>query len=221
MLDDLKIRNKLILLLAGPLVITLLLSALGAKDRKASASDSSRVERLVTTSNANADVVAALQQEAVFSASFVGSDRKAWKAELTDARAATDAALGQAIPKMAHAGGGSAVATAAELAEGAAEKLGFYRKTVDQGFRNDQLDQLVVNYGQLEDTFLAVNTSIADAVSDPQAAADLRGGAALATYKSSIATQAALLAGGVEVGELAPRAFDVLEGAASAEQQQL
>ncbi|MCB0961685.1 MAG: nitrate- and nitrite sensing domain-containing protein, partial [Acidimicrobiales bacterium] len=216
------IRNKLILLLAGPLVITLLLSALGARDRKASAAESSRVERLVNASRANSDVVDALQGEALASAAFVGSGRARWDDELAAARKAADEALSVALPRLdGIAGSSAAVGSAVGLAKGAAEKLAFYRDSVDQGFRADQLSELVVNYGQLEDTFLAVNANVTETVDDPQAAADLRGAAALAAYKAAIATQGALLAGAAEVGRFDEKAFDTFEKAVAQEQRTL
>lgn len=222
MFDDLKIRNKLILLLAGPLIITLLLSALGARDRKASANESSEVEQLVAASKASSDVVDALQQEALYSSAYVGADREAWEQEVGTARKATDTVLATAVPQIdAVRGTSPSVDAAVGLAQGAAEKLTFYRQSVDQGFRTDQISELVINYGQLEDTFLAVNANINDAVSDPQAAADLRGAAALATYKSAVATQSALLAGAAEAGTLDEKAYDALRTARTAEQRQL
>jgi signal transduction histidine kinase len=220
--DDLKIRTKLILLLAGPLLITLLLSALGARDRQASANESRAVDRLVSLSSANSDVVDALQVESLYSSAFVGSDRAGWSDELASARAATDAALGEALPRLDDLGGSSAAVTSsAGLAKGAADKLGFYRDSVDQGFRPDQLDELVVNYGQLQDAFVAVSTNVADSVSDPRAAADLRGASALASYKSTIATQGALLAGAGELGTMDEGATTVFDEARAKEQSQL
>lgn len=223
MFDDLKIRSKLILLMAGPIVIILMLSALGAQDRRASASDSRQVEDLVTLARANSDVVDALQQEALYSSAFIGTDRASWSEELEAARADTDASLAAALPRLARAGGGSAaVQTAADLAVGAAEKLGPYRGTVDQGFRPDQFSELVVNYGELQNTFLAVNTNVSDTISDPQAAADLRGASALAAYKSSIAQQGALLAGAAGQGSFgSDQAFQLLQEQIRAEERQL
>jgi signal transduction histidine kinase len=220
--DDLKIRTKLILLLAGPLLITLLLSALGARDRQSSASESRAVEKLVTLTSANADVVDALQQESLYSAAFVGSDRGAWADEVEAARAASDEALAVALPRLGDLGGASSgVRSSAALATGAADKLGFYRDAVDQGFRSDQIDELVVNYSQIQDAFGAVSTNVADSVEDPQAAADLRGAAALGAYKASIAKQGALLAGAGEVGSMDAGSVAVFAEAAEAEQRQL
>jgi len=218
--DDLKIRNKLILLLAGPLIITLLLSALGARDRRESASESNKVKSLVSVAKLNSQVVAALQQEVLYSATYVASERDAWSEDLESARKGTDEALAGTLPALEGIGGGSDVESAAGLAVGAVDKLGFYRRTVDQGFTSAQLDQLIVNFTQIQETFLAVNTNIATALTDPQVASDLRSANALASYKMSVATQAALFSSAAEVGEFYPSAHDIFIGASDTEQQQ-
>jgi len=221
--DDLKIRNKLILLLAGPLLITLLLSALGARDRQSSAADSRKVERLVSLSKANSDVVDALQQESLYSSAFVGADRSAWSEELASARKDADAVIEASTPRLQDLGDASAgVTSTAALALGAIDKLAFFRDSVDQGFRPDQVNELVVNYAQLQDTFLAVNTNVGDTVTDPEAAAELRGASALASYKSAIAIQGALLSGASERGSFGgDETFGVFRTAVDAEQNQL
>ncbi len=224
MFDDLKIRNKLILLMAGPIVIILLLSALGARDRRSSAAESRNVAKLVTVARINSDVADALQQEALYSAAYVGSDRTAWEKELKAARANSDTVLGQALPVLDGGlrGTADAIQTAASLSVGAADKLGFYRKSVDQGFRPDQVNEMVVSYGDLQDTFLAVNTNIADTTTDPQAAADLRSAAALGGYKSSLGRQGALLAGAAELGSFgSEKTFSLFEKAQTTETTQL
>lgn len=202
MFDDLKIRNKLILLMAGPIVIILLLAALGARSRQASAAESREVETLVTVAKADSDVIDALQKEAIASAARLGSDRQSWADEVAAARAETDTALQAALPRLEGGLGGTttSIRSAASLAVGAADKLSYYRETVDQGLRPDQLNELVVNYGDIEETFHAVNTNIVDAVDDSQAATELRGAAALAAYKSALARQGALAAGAAELG---------------------
>ena len=224
MFDDLKIRNKLILLMAGPIVIILLLSALGARDRRASAAESRDVAKLVTVARLNSDVADALQQEALYSAAYVGSDREAWEKELKAARTNTNTVMDQALPVLQGGlrGTSEAVQSAAGLAAGAADKLAFYRESVDQGFRPDQVNELVVSYGDLQNTFNAVNANVADNMSDPQAAAELRSAAALAAYKSSLARQGAMIAGAAEQGTFgSDRAFSVYEKAQASEKSQL
>jgi signal transduction histidine kinase len=222
--DDLKIRNKLILLMAGPIVIILLLSALGARDRRDAAADSRNVADLVTIARLDTDVADALQQEALYSAAYVGSDRAAWEKELKAARANTNTVMDQALPVLQGGLGGTdeAIQTSAGLAVGAADKLGFYRESVDQGFRANQVNELVVSYSDLWGTFLAVNTNIADSMTDPQAAAELRSASALAAYKSSLARQGSLLAGAAEQGSFgSDKAFGLFEKAQASEKSQL
>jgi signal transduction histidine kinase len=222
--DDLKIRNKLILLMAGPIAIILLLAALGAKDRRESAAESRDVARLVTIARLNSDAADALQQEALYSSAYVGSNRKAWEKELKAARANTDTVMGQAVPVLQGGLGGTdeSIQSAAGLALGAADKLGFYRKSIDQGFEPGQFDEVVVSYGDLQNTFLAVNANIGDTMSDPQAAAELGSASALGSYKSSLARQGALIAGAAETGSFgSDKAFDLYEKAQTSEKSQL
>ncbi len=212
MFDDLKIRNKLILLVAGPLVIIVLLAALGARSRQDTASASQRVERLVSVSRANSTVVDALQAEALYSTAFVGSDRSSWKAEMAEARKATDQALADTLARLEDTQSTSANYRAASgLASDAANKLIYIRETVDQGYR---WEQAADTYGALQDTFLAVNQTVTEAISDPQVAGQLRTAGALANYKASIAAQSSLLVGAVEAGGFGDnRVFALLRGA--------
>jgi len=222
--DDLKIRNKLILLMAGPIAIILLLSALGAKDRRESAAESRDVAKLVAIARLNSDVADALQQEALYSAAYVGSDRTAWEKELKAARANTDTVMNQAVPVLQDGLGGTddAIQSAAGLAVGAADKLGFYRESVDQGFRPEQFNEMVVSYGDLQNTFLAVNTNIGDSMSDPQAASELRAAAALGAYKASLARQGALITGAAETGSFgSTKTYDLFQKAQTSERSQL
>ena len=226
MFDDLKIRNKLILLMAGPIAIILLLSALGAQDRRESAAESRDVAKLVTIARLNSDVADALQQEALYSSAYVGSGQKAWAKELKAARANTDTVMGQAVPVLQDGLGGTdeSIQSAASLAVGAADKLGFYRKSIDQGFEPDQFSEVVVSYGDLQNTFLAVNTNVGDTMSDPQAAAELRSASALGAYKASLARQGALIAGAAETpsGTFgSAKTFDLFRKAQTSEKSQL
>jgi len=197
--DDLKIRNKLILLVAGPIVIIVLLAALGARSRQATADDSRSVESLVSVSQANSNVVDALQQESLYSSAFVGADREAWQSQVLTTRRATDAALADALARLRaeQAHGTPAFRSAATLAIDAADKLTYIRKTVDQGYR---FDQVASTYAALQDTFLATNATVTEAVTDPKVSVELRTGAALAAYKSALAQQASILVGAAEQG---------------------
>ena len=199
MLDDLNIRSKLVLLVAGPIIIVVLLSAIGARSRQESASTSGRVEKLVAVAQADSDVVDALQQEALYSAAFVGSDHKSWTKEVATARKNTDIVMATAIGRLnGESGGGAAgYGSARTLAVDSADKLSYIRKTVDQGYR---WDQAVSVYAATEENFLSVNSAIADSLSDPQAGSQLRTAAALASYKASIASEGAVLAGAGEAG---------------------
>ena len=73
MFDGLKIRNKLVLLVAGPMVIIVLLAALGASSRRDTADRSADVATLVTAAERNATLVDALQNESIYSTGYVAS----------------------------------------------------------------------------------------------------------------------------------------------------
>jgi signal transduction histidine kinase len=197
--DDLKIRSKLILLVAGPIVIIVLLAAIGSRSRQDTADASRRVERLVGVAQANGDVVDALQAESLTSTSFVASDRSTGAEELEAARADTDRALETALAQLQGEARStsSAFRSTAGLAVDSADKLTYIREAVDQGYR---WEQVATTYAAVEQTFLAVNDTVAEAITDPQVAGNLRTGAALASYKAALARQGSLLAGGAEQG---------------------
>jgi signal transduction histidine kinase len=195
--DDLSIRNKLILLLAGPIVIIVLLAATGARSRLDSASDSRRVERQVALARASSDIVDALQHEGLASAAYVASGRKAHADEVKATRAATDKVLGERLDDIA--GAPSSFSSSASLAVAAAKKLGYVRDAVDQGYR---WDQVAVTYADTQDTFLAFAAAVTDTVTDAGAAAELRTAATLDAYKSYLARQGAIVSAAAEAGGL-------------------
>lgn len=219
MFEDLKIRTKLVLLVAGPLVIVLLLAALGARSRLSSAADSKQVSSLVSVARADSDVVDALQQEAVYTSAFIGSDRERWEGELAKARKGTDVVLKVALDRLEGDGGSTpGYRSTMSLAIDAAGKLPYIRETVDQGYR---WEQAATTYTQLQQTFLSVNSSIADAIEDPQAGAQLRTTTALASYKASLAHQGALVTGAAEAGGFdTPAAYQLLTSSVTRESGQ-
>ncbi len=216
MFDDLKIRNKLVLLVAGPIVIIVLLAALGARSRQATADGSQRVQGLVGVAQSNSDVVNSLQQESLVSTTFVASGRKGSDTGLTRARKATDATLAVALDHLRSNQGASAtVRSGSTLAIDAADKLSSIRDAVDQGYR---WDQVATTYASTEGTFLSVNDTISEAVTDPEVASELRTGAALAAYKAAIAQQGSLLAGAAAQGGFgADGSFALLKSAVANE----
>jgi hypothetical protein len=216
---DLRIRNKLIVLVAGPIVVLVVLAGLGAQARRDTAGDSRRVERLVAVARANADVVDALQQESLFSTAHVAADRAAWDGELEAARVDTDGALAGALDRLASNRATSpAFRSTATLANDAAEKLVYIRAAVDQGYT---WDQVATTYTSLQTTFLAVNDTVGDALTDFQVGAQLRTGAALGAYKAAIAQQGSLLVGAAQQGGFEADGSSALFGdAVAAEQSQ-
>ena len=198
MFDDLKIRNKLVLLVAGPLVIIVLLAAMGAQSRRDTANSSRNVEELAALARANSDVVHSLQRESIYSTSFVAADRAQWSEEVGAARTATDASIADALERQqAHFDTSAAFRSASTLAADAANKLEYIRSAVDQGYR---WDQVTVTYEAVQDTFLEVNDAIAATLTDPQVANDLRTAGALAGFKATIAKQGAVMVGAAQVG---------------------
>ena len=198
MFDDLKIRNKLVLLVAGPIVIIVLLAALGVQARTATATEAAQVERLVGVARADSDVVDALQQESLYSTALVAGGSEEWKSQVLRAREATDVAVKAAVAELeANQGTSSGFRSSSTLAVDAADKLQYIREAVDQGYR---WDQVVTSYASLQTSFLAVNDSVTEAVVDPAVAGDLRTASALAAYKSAVARQSAVLVGATLAG---------------------
>ncbi len=220
MFDDLKIRNKLVLLVAGPIVIIVLLAVLGARSRQGTADASRQVERLVAVAQANSNVVDALQQESLYSTAHVGSARTTWKSGLTKTRAATDQALTESLMHLRdNLGTSPGFRSASTLAIDAADKLTYIRQTVDQGYR---WDQVATTYGSLQRTFLSVNEAIPEVITDPQVSGQLRTGASLAAYKAALSRQSSLLAGALHQGGFAVEgSFGLLKAAAADESSQM
>ncbi|NLD75937.1 MAG: sensor histidine kinase [Acidimicrobiales bacterium] len=198
MFDDLKIRNKLVLLVAGPLVIIVLLAGLGAQSRRDTASASRNVEELAALAKSNSDVVDSLQRESIYSTSHVASDRSSWADEMNAARTRTDEVVADSLRRQeALSGTSAAFRSASTLATDAVDKLEYIRSAVDQGYR---WDQVTVTYEAVQDTFLEVNDAIAANLTDPQVANDLRTAAALASFKATISQQGAVMVGASQVG---------------------
>ena len=197
MLDDLKIRNKLILLVAIPIVVLIVLAGLGVQSRRDTASSAASVQDLVAVARANSAMADALQTEALFSTAYVASGRsEAHREQLETTRAATDAASQAATQHFnANRDTSANFRSSASLAEDAIDKLDYIREAVDQGY---QWHQVVETFSDMENTFLAVNDTVSAALKDPEVAAQLRTGAALASFKAAIASQGALLAGAKE-----------------------
>ncbi|MCB0977722.1 MAG: nitrate- and nitrite sensing domain-containing protein, partial [Acidimicrobiales bacterium] len=220
MFDGLKIRNKLVLLVAGPMVIIVLLAALGARSRQESANRSADVVALVSMAQANAALVDALQSEAIYSAGYVASGRTQWKSQLDEARKKTDTAstaalkaLDGPVPEM-----GSNLRSTSTLASDSYAKMPFIRSTVDAGFT---WTQAIDAYQATETSFLIVNEAIAAAVSDPSVGAKLRTASAVASYKATLARQGALMLGGRGAGQMGEVGFDQFKIARSDEQSKL
>jgi len=197
--DDLKIRNKLVCLVAGPIVIIVALAAIGARARQDTAADSRQVETLVAVARANSDVVDAMQQEALAGTAFVAAGRGGDTKALARARKRTDQVLEESLRLLSGSSQGtsSGFRSASRLAVDAADKLQYIREAVDQGYR---WDQVATTFSALEQSFLAVNETVSAAITDPQVAGQLRTAGALATYKTAIARQGSMLVGAGEQG---------------------
>ena len=61
MFDGLRIRNKLVLLVAGPMVIIVLLATIGTFSRRETAARSADLSKMVSAAEANAALIDALQ----------------------------------------------------------------------------------------------------------------------------------------------------------------
>lgn len=220
MFDDLKIRNKLVLLVAGPLVIILLLAAFGALDRQQTADENGEVADLVSVARANNDVVDSLQRESLVSTAFVaagGSGQKMDRSEVDAARKVTDGQMNDAVGRMqANLDTSAGFRSSASLAIEAAVKLPYIREAVDEGY---SWDQAADAFNTLQFTFLSVNNTVVGTVGDPQVAGQLRTSSALASYKAALALEGSLLVGVSanvgsgepgKVGYIAPKTFGEL-----------
>ena len=136
MFDGLRIRNKLVLLVAGPMVIIVLLATIGTFSRRETAARSADLSKMVSAAEANAALIDALQSEAIYSTGFVASGRKQWRNEVTEARRRTDEAAGPATAALHGpvATMSSNLHSTSTLAQNAFDKVVNIRATVDRGF---------------------------------------------------------------------------------------
>jgi signal transduction histidine kinase len=214
--DDLKIRNKLVVLVAVPMIVIVILAFLEARSRQNIAEDADEVSSLVVAAERNADVVNTLQSEAMYSTGYLASGRKEWKAQLTEARKATDAAIETARGSLTGSTAriSSSIETTATMAVNTADSLSAVRTVVDQGYT---WNQVVDTYETIETSFLRVNTAIAGSVSDSAVAGDLRTTNALSSLKQSIGTQGVLLVGASNAGSFDATSHEALQAAIVAE----
>lgn len=216
MFKNLKIRTKLVAILAGPLAVIIVLSGMGAVARRSSASKARHAEELIRLAQADTNIANEMQQENLLTVAYLASGRKAYAKELKAQQARSDAALSAAKPQLvkllAHAPPELQAAT--QLAVDTLKRMPYVR----QDYTWDQAAGVLANIG---DSFLSLNFRISTAVEDPAATAELRTVYALSQYKAATARQAALMVGAATVGKFPDQlTFDSFEIAVNQQHDQ-
>jgi len=199
---NLKVGTKLVAILVAPVVVLLILAAVGVSTRLAAADDANRVEQLASFAQANNDLIHEIELESVDSVVFMASDGTAGKAELDAQRAATDAALGGYNSSLAAddpAGGNEEIANAVDQATTRIDGLRTLRNSVD----NLQTDPPTAadQFGNTIEDLIRVNVEVAKAVEEPELSRGLTSFVNLERVKAATTNEAALLSIVVQQGK--------------------
>ncbi len=227
MLKNLKMGAKLIAVLLAPVVVLVVLAAIGVNERQAEADQASGVARLTELAGSSTALIHELQLEAMVSASFMaveGTDPALVDA-MTAQRAATDkaaAAYRQAVantPIDVSTVQGKDLEAATAQAETRVKGLEVTRRSVD----DIQVTTSVArdNYAEAVRQLLTVNAEVANNAQNPALANQLRDLVLLGNYKATSSEIDALLAGVTKAGRMEEAELVELSGDADSTTEHL
>jgi signal transduction histidine kinase/CHASE3 domain sensor protein len=167
MLRNMKVGTKLVTVLAAPVLVLVILAVVGVTGRLAEADDANRVEQLTEFVAVNAELINQLQQESVWSASFMASGGSRYRDELQTQRQATDAALDRfrsALERIQPGRDNPQIQDAIERANNRLTNLRINRNSVDnrQTVPSGAVEQLANTTGDL----ISINARIVQEASD-------------------------------------------------------
>ncbi len=200
MFENLSIRSKIVAIVAAPIAALLIVSGIGAFQRRATASDSRADEQLIAITQADVSVASALGIEGVLSAT-PGSSTGGPTSKLAASRRATDraAAVLRTKLKTLASDGTPEAQTAATNILTRLDGIGTLRRALDNG--QTATDLLTQAFPSATSEILALPTTLVAQVHTPEVAARLQDILALARYQASVATTNALLAPAVATGQ--------------------
>ncbi len=196
MLRNMKVGTKLFTVLAAPVIVLVILAAIGVSQRVDEADNANRVEELTQFVGVNSGLIQALQVETVWSSAFVGGDGVRFRPDLAAARVATDRALEAyqaSLDDVDPAQDSDTIADAVRQAENRLETLPTNRTTVD--FQQTETAAVVENFAAIYGDLVRVNASLVPEANEASLLRGLTTVVNLERYKSAVATQSGLLAG--------------------------
>jgi signal transduction histidine kinase len=177
-----KVTTKLITVLAAPVVVLIVIAAVGVTQRLSDADDAQRVEQVTEFIQVNSNLINELQEESIWSAAYMGTydeslddeaaKQRAAQAGYTEAlaqqRLQTDEALvafEAAVASVDPASESEAVADALKNSQDRLAKLQTTRNSVDlyQTTAADAIDQ----FYQLTLNLIDIDSSLVQTASDP------------------------------------------------------
>jgi signal transduction histidine kinase len=196
MLRNMKVGTKLFTVLAAPVIVLVVLAAIGVSQRVEDANDAGRIEELTGFVGVNSDLIEALQVETVWSSAFMASGGERFRPDLADARDVTDQALeayGQALADVDPAADSEALADAVDRAATRLDTLPTIRTSVD--VQQTQPTAAVGNLATVYGDLVEVNAAVVPQANEASLLRGLTSIVNLERYKSAVATEAGILVG--------------------------
>jgi signal transduction histidine kinase len=194
MLKNLKVGAKLFLILVAPVVVLIVLTTLGVRERLDNAADASRVEELASFAAANTQLIDEIEKESVATAVYLASAGTVGQDVLTQQRTATDQAIADynaSVEEVDPGGEGPDVEEAVGSAAGRLELLEVNRRSID-GLQTDPVQGLD-NIDNIVDDLVAANLEVAKATNNPELARGLASFGNMASVKAATAREAAFM----------------------------
>ncbi len=204
MLSNLKIRNKLILILAAPVVALIVLAGIGAGQRRTTANSAQGDTKIIQYAQEAAAAAHAAEAEGALSVSYLAGPTAASKGNpkvksaLDKQRKLTDVAMTRAVTTFKKLGSGdvsSATLSDVSLVLDVFQRLNAQRSLVDSP-GSEQWTDAYTTYSGIATGWLKVVQDLPDETSTPAVVSSLQGFSALAN-QSQAQAQLSILASGV------------------------
>ncbi len=180
MLKNMKVGTKLFAILVAPVVVLIILAVVGVMDRKQTADTASRVGELAEFASATQNLAFQLELEGIYSVSYMASNRQANKAELTEQRGKTDAAIAAYEAALARyrptVGRPKAAADEIQKSERQVKQrldlLGTNRRSVDD-IQTDPINA-AGQFDQIAGALIDLNRQVAASITEPTLAREFQ-----------------------------------------------
>ena len=209
MLSNLKIRNKLILILAAPVVALVVLAGIGASQRRSTASGAQGDTKIIQYAQEAAAAAHAAEAEGALSVSYLAgptTDTKGnpkVRSALVKQRKATDLVMTRAVNTYKKLGPGSLSSSTlsdVSLVLDVFQRLNAQRSLVDSP-GSEQWTDAYTTYSGIATGWLKVVQDLPDETSTPAVVSSLQGFSALANQSQAQASLSILASGVVLQGK--------------------